>query len=98
VRVRLGIGYDTSPVPRSTLGPLLPDTDRVLVSAGVGLRWHWLSADLGYLLAFLLKTTSTNPDLIATYETFGQVISLSLTARFEEVLQGRRAPAYEKVE
>jgi long-chain fatty acid transport protein len=91
VRVRLGAGWDTSPVPSSTLGPLLPDTDRVLVSAGIGVRYRMFTVDVGYLAVFLLKKTATNPDLIATYQTFGQVISGSVTLRFEHLLQ-RAAP------
>jgi long-subunit fatty acid transport protein len=85
--VRLGAGYDTSPVPSSKLGPLLPDTDRVLVSAGIGVRYRMFTVDVGYLAVFLLKKTATNPDLIATYQTFGQVISGSVTLRFEHLLQ-----------
>jgi long-subunit fatty acid transport protein len=89
--VRLGVGYDQTPVPKSTLSPLLPDCNRVLASAGVGVHWSRYDVDLGYLTAFLLKTTSTNPDLIATYDTFGQIISLTLTVKLEHVLQHHRA-------
>jgi long-chain fatty acid transport protein len=35
-RPRLGVGYDWSPVPASTLNPLIPDANRVFVSAGLG--------------------------------------------------------------
>jgi long-chain fatty acid transport protein len=95
LRVRLGAGYDTTPLPRSRLGPLLPDTDRGLVSAGVGLHWHWLDLDLAYMAVFLIKQTSTDPNLRATYESFGQVISASATIRFPNWLQHAPAPAYE---
>jgi long-chain fatty acid transport protein len=84
LRVRLGGGYDTTPVPLSTLGPLAPDCNRALVSVGVGLQWRWLALDAGYLAVFLIERTSTNPDLKATYETFGQVISASATVRLPE--------------
>lgn len=87
LRLRIGAGYDTTPVPRSSLGPLLPDTDRGLVSAGVGLHWHWLDVDLAYMAVFLIRETSTDPNLVATYESFGQVISASLTVRFKDWLQ-----------
>jgi hypothetical protein len=40
------------------------------------------------MAVFLIKTTATNPDLIATYQSFGQVISGSATIRFEHLLQG----------
>lgn len=90
LRLRIGAGYDTTPAPASTLGPLAPDANRVLVSAGVGLHFDWLSLDLGYMAVFLLKRTSTDPDLIATYDSFGQVISASATIKFERVLQHHR--------
>jgi long-chain fatty acid transport protein len=90
LRVRLGAGYDTTPVPTATLGPLAPDANRVLVSAGIGAKWRWLSVDVGYMAVFLLKTTSTNPDFVATYQSFGQIISASLTVQLEGVLQHHR--------
>jgi long-chain fatty acid transport protein len=93
LRVRIGGGYDQSPVPSSTLGPLLPDTERVLVSAGVGVRWRWLSLDLGYLAVFLLRRSSENPDLLASYGTFAQVISLTGTVRWPHVLQRGNPPS-----
>jgi long-chain fatty acid transport protein len=91
VRARLGVGYDTSPQPENTLSPLEPDSQRALVSIGAGVRWRSFSVDLGYLAVFLIKTTATNPDLIASYQTFGQVISLSVTGTWTHLLQ--RAPS-----
>jgi long-chain fatty acid transport protein len=84
-RVRLGGGFDTSPVPLSTLGPLVPDTHRALVSVGAGFKWRWLALDIAYMAVFLLERTSTNPDLKASYETFGQVISGSATVRLPDL-------------
>jgi len=66
-------------------GPLAPDTNRVLGSVGIGIRWRWLNLDLGYLVAFLLKRTSTDPNLIATYDSFGQVISGTATIRLPDL-------------
>jgi long-chain fatty acid transport protein len=90
VRLRVGAGYDASPVPESTLGPLLPDTDRVVASAGIGLHWQRFSVDVAYMGVFLMKRTSKDPNLIATYETFGSVISASATFTLENVLQRHR--------
>lgn len=95
LRVRLGTGYDTTPVPRVTLGPLLPDTNRALVSGGLGLHWSWLDLDIAYMAVILFKETSTNPNLIATYRSYGNVISGSATIRFEDWLQHAPRPAYE---
>jgi long-chain fatty acid transport protein len=90
LRVRIGAGYDTSPVTKDVLGPLVPDENRALVSVGVGVNWRWLSVDCGYMAVFLLKTTSTNRDFMATYDSFGQIVSLSATVRLEKVLQHHR--------
>jgi long-chain fatty acid transport protein len=34
--VRLGVGYDWTPVPDTTVDPTLPDNNRFLISAGIG--------------------------------------------------------------
>ena len=95
LRVRLGVGWDTTPVPRVTLGPLLPDTDRVVASGGLGLHWRWLDLDIAYMAVILIKETSSNPNLIATYQSYGNVISGTATIRFRDWLQHAPAPAYE---
>jgi len=88
LHLRLGLGYDETPLPRETLGPLLPDTPRMEISAGIGWHERWIALDAGYMAVVLFKETSTNPDLIATYESQGHVITLSATVRFGHV--GRR--------
>jgi long-chain fatty acid transport protein len=93
LHVRLGIGYDATPLPASTLGPLLPDADRVLVSGGIGVHWRWLDIDAAYLAAILLDRTATNPDLQASYQSMGHVISLGATIRLEKIGQIRN-PEY----
>ncbi|MHB8873278.1 MAG: outer membrane protein transport protein, partial [Myxococcaceae bacterium] len=50
IAARLGAGYDPSPSPADTLSPSLPDSSRILASAGAGYRAGNLSADLGYML------------------------------------------------
>jgi long-subunit fatty acid transport protein len=82
LRLRVGVGWDQTPVPTATLGPLLPDTDRVLVAAGGGWHTKYWSVDVAYLAAILLKQTSSDPNFIATYSTVGHVISAGFTLRF----------------
>jgi len=82
LRFRLGGGWDQTPVPRSTLGPLIPDTDRVLVGAGAGYHARRFSLEAGYLAAILLESSSQNPDLRASYTTVGHVVSAAFTLRF----------------
>ncbi len=91
LHLRLGGGYDSTPVPAQTLGPLIPDAQRGLLGGGIG--WHttlW-AVDLGYMAVFLLDRTSANPDLLATYRTFGHVISASVTFRYPRVASKVRA-------
>jgi long-chain fatty acid transport protein len=46
---RLGVGYDWTPIPDATVDPTLPDSNRFLISAGVGTKWEMLSFDVSYL-------------------------------------------------
>lgn len=80
--VRLGAGWDNTPVPASTRSPLFPDTDRVLVSGGVGYHGRWWAVEGGYLAAFLLNQQATNPQLTASYANTVHVVSAAVTLRF----------------
>ena len=88
LHLRLGLGYDSTPLPTETLGPLLPDSKRMEIACGIGWHEHWFALDAGYMAVVLFKETSTNPDLHATYESVGNVLTLSATVRFGGV--GRR--------
>jgi long-chain fatty acid transport protein len=88
LHLRLGIGYDATPLPLAQLGPLLPDTPRIEVSAGLGWHEHWFALDIGYMAVILFKDTSTNPDFRAAYSSNGHVITGTATVRFGGV--GRR--------
>ena len=88
LHLRLGLGYDSTPLPAETLGPLLPDSQRMEVAAGLGWHAHWFALDAGYMAVVLFRETSKNPDLHATYASNGHVVTLSATVRFGGV--GRR--------
>jgi long-chain fatty acid transport protein len=95
LRVRLGAGYDRTPVRRGWLGPLTPDNDRVIASAGVG--WHQgpFGVDAGYSAQVLLSRTSSNPDPgSATYSGVRHVISLAVELRLEELGGRINLPEY----
>ncbi|NOZ01213.1 MAG: hypothetical protein GXP54_04910 [Deltaproteobacteria bacterium] len=57
--VRLGGGYDETPVPDETMGPELPDASRVFVSAGLGYKYEplGLKLDVAYEFVYFLKRT-----------------------------------------
>lgn len=57
--LRFGLGFDMTPVPNHTLGPLVPDNNRVLASFGVGYEFSkiGLYIDTSYnLVRFLPRT------------------------------------------
>jgi long-chain fatty acid transport protein len=85
LHLRLGVGYDSTPLPNENLGPLLPDAPRVEVAGGIGWHERWIALDAGYMAVLLRKETSTSPDFRATYESTGHVISLTATLRFVRV-------------
>jgi long-chain fatty acid transport protein len=88
LHLRLGVGYDSTPLPSETLGPLLPDSQRMEIAAGIGWHEHWFALDAGYMAVVLFKERSDSRDLPATYETNGHVLTVSATVRFGGV--GRR--------
>lgn len=46
---RLGVGYDVTPVPDTTIDPTLPDADRFLFTAGFGAKFDPISIDVSYM-------------------------------------------------
>ena len=91
-KLRLGLGWDQSPIPAETLDPSLPDSDRVLLAVGASLGYRGLgSIELGYLEAFLPPSVSANPDLPpVTYYSGVHVFSISVSLQTERVLSRRK--------
>lgn len=79
--VRLGVGFDPSPSPSTTLSPSLPDASRVLASLGVGYVQGNFSADVGYMFVFLLPRSSEGEAFPARYSGMAHVIGLSVGFR-----------------
>jgi long-chain fatty acid transport protein len=85
--IRMGGGFDDNPVPDSTLGPTLPDCDRVF--AGLGAQYWFRSIGLNVALAwqgtYFVPRTVTPADqpglknpLPQHYTNFAHLISLTL--------------------
>lgn len=57
--VRIGGGYDESPVPAETMGPELPDASRIFAAAGLGYNYEplGLKLDVAYEFVYFLKRT-----------------------------------------
>jgi long-chain fatty acid transport protein len=83
--VRGGFIFDQNPSPSENLAPSLPDANRLDFGAGVGYRWNWARADLGYLLVYFLPSDSTGGQEgpVGTYKSLAQLLGLTLTAMFD---------------
>jgi long-chain fatty acid transport protein len=83
--VRLGALYDENPQPVEAVSPLLPDSDRMGVTFGVGYhRGPWTLDATEFVLHFKRRSTqaATTSDLRGTYKTDANLISLNLGYRF----------------
>ena len=84
-QVRLGILYDESPQPVENVGPLLPDSDRVGLSFGVGMshgKWRIDLSDL-YLPFIDRDTLNRNEDNFnGEYETSANLLSMNIGYTF----------------
>jgi long-chain fatty acid transport protein len=83
--VRFGAVYDQNPQPAEAVSPLLPDSDRMGVSFGVGFRHGPFTIDVTeFVLHFKDRSTIgvPNTDLSGIYKTDANLISLNLGYRF----------------
>jgi long-chain fatty acid transport protein len=55
LKVRVGGGYDQNPVKDEYLTPMLPDSDRIFLSLGLGYKFQFgLTIDLAYMFTYFL--------------------------------------------
>jgi long-chain fatty acid transport protein len=81
-RVRGGIGYDWNPVPEETLGPIIPDSDRFLLSAGAGRRLgSTLVGELAVMAVLFRDRTSALAELPVEYANFGILTAFTVHYR-----------------
>lgn len=92
-KVRAGAMYDPSPSPPSTLGPDVPDSNRVNLAAGVGYKHQCgFYGDLGYQHIFLLSKTSSYAPLPGSYGGSVEVIGITLGFKFDYSGKAKTAP------
>jgi long-chain fatty acid transport protein len=81
-RPRLGVGYDWTPIPSRTLTPIIPDSDRVLVSGGLSVdlpaRLVLEGAVMGVIF---LSRNSTLPAFPVRYSNWGVLSALAISYR-----------------
>lgn len=83
--IRFGAVYDENPQPVESVGPLLPDSDRIGVMFGLGFRHGpWVIDVTELILHFRDRSTEgRNADNFnGTYETNANLLSLNLGYRF----------------
>lgn len=83
--VRLGAVYDENPQPTEHVGPLLPDSDRVGVTFGVGYRrGPWMVDVSDMVLHFLERSTEgvSADNFNGTYKTDANLLSVNVGLRF----------------
>lgn len=87
VAVRVGGGYDVSPAPDSTVGPELPDANRIFFNLGGGYQYDplGLKIDVAYTLVLFRPRTVTsasgNP-FPATYKTTAHLLGFTAGVHF----------------
>lgn len=93
-KLRLGFGYDPSPIPAQTIDTSSPDSDRFLVSAGLSLGYRGIgSLELGYTAQIFRGRTSENPDLPLSYNSMINTFSAAINLQLERLL-GQRSAAF----
>jgi long-chain fatty acid transport protein len=83
--VRAGFIWDQSPAPSGVVDPSLPDAEQLDGTVGIGYRWRWIQADLGYQLAGFLPKEDTSGTIgpRGTYSTMGHFLVATLTFRLD---------------
>lgn len=64
--IRFGLLYDKSPVPDETLDPMLPDSDRFGICAGIGYHKNGFVVDFAYMLLLLGERTPEGNTILSS--------------------------------
>jgi len=83
--LRAGVGYAFSPVSKGYVTPEVPDADRLLLSAGIGLKpTERLGIDFSFLYENVKARTETNIEsgLNGTFKTVAYIPGMSLSYKF----------------
>jgi long-chain fatty acid transport protein len=86
--LRAGYMYDLNPIPDSTIGPVLPDSDRHSFSVGQGFHNEHFSLDLAYMWTHFVDRTVSNQNMTeltgatGTYQSDVHLFGGSITVKF----------------
>ena len=80
--VRAGFVYDPTPVPSETMGPELPDADRLNYMLGVGYKIGAWTIDVAGMYIDKFDRTTTNPQFSGTWKGDAWLAGLDIGYRF----------------
>jgi len=86
--LRAGYSFDISPVPNSTVDPLLPDSDRHSFSIGSGIHSGAATLDLAYMWVHFVDRSVNNQDVTTlrgengTFKSDAHLFAGNLTMKF----------------
>ena len=82
--LRLGGIYDYTPQPNSKIEPMLPDANRLDLTAGAGMKLNeHVSVDVAYMIVlFSNRSTSTAPLAGGTYESIANLFAVDISYKF----------------
>jgi long-chain fatty acid transport protein len=65
LEARAGFALEETPIPASTLGPVIPGADYLSLTAGLGYSWNRIKVDVGYMAVFY-KNRRVNNNVLET--------------------------------
>jgi long-chain fatty acid transport protein len=65
LEARAGFALEETPIPASTLGPVIPGADYLSLTAGLGYKWKSINVDVGYMAVFY-KSRRVNNNVLET--------------------------------
>ncbi|MDF7798141.1 outer membrane protein transport protein [Pontiellaceae bacterium B1224] len=80
--VRAGYSFIESPIPDSSITPILPDTDRNIFGLGLGYTFGGHTVDLSYSHTVYADRSSTNPVYPGTYDIASNLIGMTYSVSF----------------
>jgi long-chain fatty acid transport protein len=83
LRLRIGGGYERTPVPAASVRPLSPDADRGIFGVGIGYHLEYIGIDVSYQVQILPSRVSADPSYPATYDSIGHIISVGAALHFD---------------
>ena len=82
---RNGGGWVAAPTTPAAVPPPFADGDRILVAAGAGAKWNFVSLDVGYLATIVQPFVGASGSFVARYQSLTHTVAVALTFRLPEL-------------